>query len=96
MLLINKGAICQTKAREQARLRKWQEKQKRKEKEGMALIERGAAYKALMHEDEEHMLPEYKEAYERAAGIISQMRSYSDDERGQCVYRGQEEGGKEE
>lgn len=34
MRLINKGAICQTKAREQARLRKWREAQERKAKAG--------------------------------------------------------------
>lgn len=34
MRLINKGAICQTQAREQTRLRKWQEKQERKQKGG--------------------------------------------------------------
>lgn len=34
MRLINKGAICQTKAREMERLRKWQSKQSRKAKAG--------------------------------------------------------------
>lgn len=34
MRLISNGAICQVKAKEQARLQKWQSAQKRKQKGG--------------------------------------------------------------
>ena len=40
----------------------------------MQLIDKGKAYLALKHEVETHMLPEYREAYERAARIIGQMK----------------------
>lgn len=39
------------------------------------LIDKNAAYEALKHEADTHMLPEYKEAYERAARIIDQMQT---------------------
>lgn len=39
------------------------------------LIDKHAAYKALKHEADTHMLPESKEAYEKAARIIDQMKS---------------------
>jgi hypothetical protein len=38
------------------------------------LIDKSKAYKALMHESDTHMLPEYKEAYKRAARIVDQMK----------------------
>lgn len=40
----------------------------------LELIDKSKAYKALMHEADTHMRPEYKEAYERAARIIGQMK----------------------
>ena len=38
------------------------------------MIDKSKAYKALKHEADTHMLPEYKEAYERAARIIDKMK----------------------
>lgn len=37
------------------------------------IIYKRAAYEAIKHEADTHMLPEYKEAYEKAARIIDQM-----------------------
>lgn len=37
------------------------------------LIDKSAAYKALKHEAETHMLPASREAYERSARIIDQL-----------------------
>ena len=38
------------------------------------MIDKSKAYKALKYEADTYMLPEYKEAYERAARIIDNMK----------------------
>jgi hypothetical protein len=40
----------------------------------MQLIDKQAAYAELKHEAEMHMLPEYQEAYARAARLIDRMK----------------------